>query len=1303
MKIRITKAPLTKYQSKGQVDENDSWIRKILKYESKKGLADGTGHPAFGFNNASPANLDEAVTLFKQQYLPKVSMYPMGMRERMADYMFNTGRNPNDLLLYNAGKISLDQLNSPNSFPNEWNQYGKDIEKMYSDPDFINNLDNSKLNVYRTTKQTDGKPNVAYANTWQPRTTMWGTYKAPGSSPLNAAVNTAVNEVKDLVPKVRPVVTNAITDIKNFIPKVGPAIGNAISDVKQFASTTFKPSAQTPAAPTQQPAATVSLANSPTPLQLNGSSMPSAFSPSAALVSAASTVPANNSATATTSSPGSVSGALASSFNMPSSLNPQAVKTYFGNMGRTDYVADTQAVADAKLQQQYPTLGATPQQQAANKTFGMKSPIGYICKGLKPDGTADIQASSYANDDARKAAGAFSTKAEAAIRCGAVNSSLANKVSDISDAVLTAGAVVDYFGQNKKLKDYERAFRQNQFDNQAVSPQFRGNYNINTGRFREDVTRKPNEGMFEMGGEQNFANTSNMIKIRITGKPENLEFEYGGQNGYGLDLGQRRVQTEMPQSRADSVSNTIREVPRYAANIEAERGETVYGDLDGDGGLEHMKIGGKRHSQGGTPLNVPEGSFIFSDTAKMKIKDPSVLTLFSMPLKKGGYTPAEIARKYDINKYKAIVEDPEADKISKSTAQLMLTNYRKKLSALATIQEEMKGFPQGIPAVAEGSEDQMAIAAYGGYLPEYQVAGQVLDPSVVAFIEQQKQQAILDELDRRQAASKPTVMPDTEVIDQTLSPKQLAALSDPEFAKYKGLLEKYNNKLVPGAYNVADMSDADAKEFARLAGKFGFKRGAEGNNTGFRVIQSSTPGLTFKRTGDSKKKAGFFGGYKPEMYERRVVEDVLGEDAMKNMSELDIRKAYFKELGVDVSNLSDDQLKNTKSLYTNKNFFEKQFYPKFAERFVGADYRTQLGDDMMLAAEHYDSYRSKPKMVPGKSPVGYKCTGRDENGNPIIVESSYMDAQAMAADGAVGSRQAASLQCPGEIIPGKIRTGEIPPEQKPGFLTPDKLALLTAGLVPPQAYLPFVPDLPYRQGDLVLEDWLSKAQQRQQTFNTAATTLGQYQPGTAMASNLSFLAGQTGEGVAQDIAQVDSRNVDRANQFMAQELQRKTANDAYNTNARERRWEGFVTTKQNLDNARRKYLTGITKAANNAFANRMYLDMLNKVNPIYNVDPRSGLSFFKQGYDPSRLGMMSSGSGAGGLDWASISKGYNAAKKSFPDLTVEQYMNRTVPRSTYSDSNADGIPNSIRTTAQSMPAMYNPLFGAMINPFGQTT
>ena len=53
-------------------------------------------------------------------------------------------------------------------------------------------------------------------------------------------------------------------------------------------------------------------------------------------------------------------------------------------------------------------------------------------------------------------------------------------------------------------------------------------------------------------------------------------------------------------------------VPRDEANIEAEKGETAYGDFDGDGLLEHKDIPGKLHKDGGTPLKVPEGTFIFS-------------------------------------------------------------------------------------------------------------------------------------------------------------------------------------------------------------------------------------------------------------------------------------------------------------------------------------------------------------------------------------------------------------------------------------------------------------------------------------------------------------------------------------------------------------------------------------------------------------------------------------------------------------------------------------------------------------------
>lgn len=775
----------------------------------------------------------------------------------------------------------------------------------------------------------------------------------------------------------------------------------------------------------------------------------------------------------------------------------------------------------------------------------------------------------------------------------------ANKISDWSDALLVTGAAVDYFGQNQKLKEFERNFKQNQFDNQAVSPMFRGNYNVNTGRFRDDVTRKPNEGMFQMGGEENFSNVSDMIKIRITAKPENLEFEYGGQNGFGLDLGQRRVQTEMPDSKADSVSNTIKEVPRYAANIEAEGGETVYGDLDGDGGLEHMKISGKRHSEGGVPLNVPEGSFIFSDTAKMKIKDPEVLKYFGLPAKKGGYTPAEIAKRYDLNKYKAIIEDETSDELSKNTAQLMVANYTKKLSALAVAQEQMKGFPQGMPAVAEAGEDQMPIAEYGGYLPKAQKGR-------VAVWDEEEQKMLQDYMKQKYNVEIPVNARDTDPSSQRFTL--------PSMQTSRGGRRVYGDEDWTSADNIAD--------FAKRQKKF----------------LAENPNWDPTKKGATEKFQKWYDA----------------ERTKKGM------KPYFGK-GQGFQKVDD----------------------KFGEYTFSAP----------------DLEPGQPVQQTPQSPIGYKCLGLREDGMPNIQSSSYKDDAALQAAGAYASSEEAAMNCPGKINPNEIPTGEKPKEQKPGFLTPDKLALLTAGLIPPQAYLPFVSDLPYRQGDLALEDWLSKAQQRQQTFNTAATTLGQYQPGTALASNLSFLAGQTGEGVAQDIAQVDSRNVDRANQFMNQELQRKTANDAYNANARDRRWEGFVTTKQNLDNARRQYLTGITKAANNAFANRMYLDMINKVNPIYNVDPKSGLSYFKQGYDSSKLG--SQGFGSSSAMGASSMSQFPALKKQFMGLGMsepkaeEQAIKQlSGGRTTYSDTDNDGLPNTTRVTmAQQIPGMYRNAFG----------
>ena len=149
------------------------------------------------------------------------------------------------------------------------------------------------------------------------------------------------------------------------------------------------------------------------------------------------------------------------------------------------------------------------------------------------------------------------------------------------------------------------------------------------------------------------------------------------------------------------VNRSLTAVPREDANLEAEGGETVMGNIDGSNIPSFYTIQGPRHANGGVPLNLPDDSFIFSDTKSMKISDPSLLKMFGLSSKKGGYTPAEMSKKYDINKYRQILQDPESDKIARKTAEIMIKNAVMKLGALAIAQEGKKGFPQGIPEIAK--------------------------------------------------------------------------------------------------------------------------------------------------------------------------------------------------------------------------------------------------------------------------------------------------------------------------------------------------------------------------------------------------------------------------------------------------------------------------------------------------------------------------------------------------------------------------------------------------------------------------
>lgn len=165
-------------------------------------------------------------------------------------------------------------------------------------------------------------------------------------------------------------------------------------------------------------------------------------------------------------------------------------------------------------------------------------------------------------------------------------------------------------------------------------------------------------------------------------------------------------------------SKYITAVPREEANLEAEGGETVFGDINGDGMPEHKTIQGPRHSAGGVPLKLPDDTFIFSDTKSMRIKEPNFLAMFGKS--KGSYTPADLAKQYDLEKYRKILQDPNSDALDRKTAEIMLKNYTLKLGALALAQESKKGFPQGIPAVAKPYMEAMGISPED-VLPEKQI------------------------------------------------------------------------------------------------------------------------------------------------------------------------------------------------------------------------------------------------------------------------------------------------------------------------------------------------------------------------------------------------------------------------------------------------------------------------------------------------------------------------------------------------------------------------------------------------------
>lgn len=208
-----------------------------------------------------------------------------------------------------------------------------------------------------------------------------------------------------------------------------------------------------------------------------------------------------------------------------------------------------------------------------------------------------------------------------------------------------------------------------------------------------------------------------MAKIKINKLPKGFELKEGkivetkvmkdggdmyvtgDQADYGLVTTPQEFygETNFNNTKDENVRYSLSSVPRDNANIEAEGGETVLTDLNNDGRFGLYDITGPRHSKGGVPMFLPEQSFIFSDTPKLKFTKEEMSEFDVGGSKK---TPASLSKKFRLNDYYAELDSQYADNISSRSAELMLKKNMEDLSKLGFMQEAKKGFSDGVPLVS---------------------------------------------------------------------------------------------------------------------------------------------------------------------------------------------------------------------------------------------------------------------------------------------------------------------------------------------------------------------------------------------------------------------------------------------------------------------------------------------------------------------------------------------------------------------------------------------------------------------------
>jgi hypothetical protein len=646
------------------------------------------------------------------------------------------------------------------------------------------------------------------------------------------------------------------------------------------------------------------------------------------------------------------------------------------------------------------------------------------------------------------------------------------------------------------------------------------------------------------------------------------------------------------------VSKTMKAVPRQIANLEAEGGETVVGNLDGSKMPSFKTIVGPRHSNGGVPLLLPEDSFIFSDTKAMKIADPKMLDMFGVKPKKGGYTPAELSKKYDINNYRKILQDPNSDKISRTTAEIMIKNYVMKLGALALAQESKKAFPQGIPLIARPYMDAMGLRDED-LIPELAM--------------QQEQQMPMQEMEEVEEEF-PQTMPDGQPIAQPQPmPQQMPEPSMAPMAQYG---------MTMGGYDMP-FYDLPEAEYGMPMGT-GMSQNYMGNHR--HRYQDGGPNsrqLTQAELEERRKKAQNVRtekGKTPPPGYIKLADGTWGTGTI-----------------TPGSGTVNTSLKKAQPGSGKPNAAWYKMMCDELSKGVTPKQLAELGHGTVggIEAQFKDCIKKGEANRPGSEKVDFlrleeevkdcPCTDKDGKEIPGVFAQKDKDGNCLP------ETCESSCECPkpdgtGTYDPGKDANGnckECVKEEEGGgegemsLTTPSGEAewwlqdtVNAAGafgdLMGIRKRMPWEPRVDLEEPRPTFLDPTRELAAQSEQANIAAQASAQFAGPQALGARLSAIQGQGAAGAANTLSQINNQNVGIANQFEGQQVGIRNQEQLMNQQLAGRLFDKNTIADQQFQNAKRAARANMAQAYNTAVTNKWKTDALNQMYQDYRVSPTSG-------------------------------------------------------------------------------------------------